>query len=76
MRKVSLDVSELRVESFETESAVKERGTVHGYLSQFTCPRTQCGEECPSGPQSCFPTEAFTDGQIACYCNGTQDCSN
>ena len=75
MRKISLDVSELRVESFETEDEAKERGTVQGYLSQFTCPRTQCGEDCASGPMPCFPTEAWTNGYEACFCNDSVYCN-
>lgn len=75
MRKISLDVSELRVESFDTAAdEATTRGTVQAYATQFgTCPRTQCGQECPSGPQSCYFTEAFTDGQVACLCNTTDD---
>lgn len=71
MRKVSLDVDELKVESFETEDAAEERGTVHGYYTQFSCPRTQCGAECASGPSPCYPTLAWTNGQVACFCDDT-----
>lgn len=72
MRKVSLDVSALRVETFETEDPSKARGTVQGHdYTQFSCPRTQCGEECPSGPAPCYPTLAWTNGQVACFCNDT-----
>lgn len=71
MRKISLDVNALRVESFETGEKDGERGTVKGYFSQFTCPQTQCGDQCLSGPMPCFPTEAFTNGQVACVCNDT-----
>ena len=71
MRKISLDVDELKVESFETEDAAEERGTVHGHISQFSCPRTQCGEQCPSGPMPCYPTLAWTNGQVACFCDDT-----
>jgi hypothetical protein len=73
MRKISLDVDALRVETFETEDdPSKVRGTVEGHgPTQFTCPRTQCGEDCLSGPMPCFPTEAWTNGQVACFCNDT-----
>ena len=75
MRKISLDVNALRVESFETAGAeAKERGTVEGYYSVITCPLTQCGEECLSGPRPCRPTYAWTDGQAACLCNDTTRC--
>ena len=71
MRKISLDVDALKVETFETEDAAEERGTVHGYYTQFSCPRTQCGAECPSGPAPCYPTLAWTNGQVACFCDDT-----
>jgi hypothetical protein len=77
MRKISLDVNELRVESFETgDGKAKERGTVEGYYSLFTCPMTQCGAECLSGPRPCQPSAAWTDGQVACLCNDTSRCAD
>ena len=33
MRKISLDVNALRVESFETAREAKTKGTVHGYIT-------------------------------------------
>jgi hypothetical protein len=75
MRKINLDVNALRVESFETvDDNAKERGTVHGYYTQFTCPQTQCGNECLSGPNPCRDTYAWTNGQAACLCNNTGMC--
>ena len=77
MRKVSLDVNALRVESFETEDGkLKERGTVHGqvYYTQFTCPQTQCGDQCLSGSHPCDPTHAWTNGQMWCLCNASLNC--
>lgn len=75
MRKICLDVSALEVESFDTvDEKGEKRGTVQGYITQFTCPQTQCGEQCLSGPMPCFPTEAWTDGQVACFCNDSRDC--
>ncbi|HET7463155.1 MAG TPA: hypothetical protein VFJ82_18015 [Longimicrobium sp.] len=72
MRKISLDVDTLKVESFDTEDGKgAARGTVRGYYTQFTCPQTQCGQECLSGPMPCYQTEAWTDGQMACFCNQT-----
>jgi len=71
MRKISLDVTALRVESFETvDEKSKERGTVRGYLTQLTCPQTMCGQECPSGWRPCQPTDAWTNGDRMCYCAG------
>jgi hypothetical protein len=75
MRKISLDVNTLRVESFQTEKdTAGERGTVNGYYSVFSCPQTQCGEECLSGPNPCQPSRAWTNGQVACLCNDTGRC--
>jgi len=71
MRKINLDVAELQVESFETEDETsKERGTVHGHVSQFTCPQTMCGQQCLSGWRPCQPTDAWTNGEVMCYCAG------
>jgi hypothetical protein len=78
MRKISLDVSALRVESFDTEGEKpKEQGTVHAYYSRFTCPETQCGNHCQSGPwPGCPETYAWTDGYQGCLCgiNQSLDC--
>jgi len=75
MANISLDANELRVESFETEDGdAKLRGTVNGQASIFTCPRTQCGAECPSGPHPCETSYAWTDGVNACPCEDTGRC--
>ena len=89
MRKISLDLNALRVESFDTSGGdAKERGTVHGnsYVnSDQTCPcpntyvtcETECGAYCPSGPApGCDWSVAFTDGYAACMCGPNQslDC--
>jgi hypothetical protein len=76
MRKISLDVDKLQVESFEAENdGPGTRGTVHGYLTQFNCAQTQytcnytmCGQQCLSGWRPCQPTDAWTDGERMCYC--------
>ena len=72
MRKINLNVSELRVESFETEKDdATKRGTVHGHgPTQFTCPQTMCGQQCLSGWRPCQPTDAWTNGQMMCFCAG------
>ena len=72
MRKISLDVNALRVESFETDNKdAEKRGTVHGYITQFTCPQTMCGQQCLSGWRPCQPTDAWTNGEVMCYCGGS-----
>ncbi|WP_420130617.1 pinensin family lanthipeptide [Longimicrobium sp.] len=77
MRKISLNVNELRVESFETEKDDKEKqGTVHGHATQLlgcqvtNAGYTQCGQQCLSGWRPCQPTDAWTDGERMCYCAG------
>jgi hypothetical protein len=75
MRKISLNVSSLQVESFETaDDKAKERGTVQGHASWYTCPLTMCGADCLSGPNPCQPSAAWTDGMVACLCNDTSRC--
>lgn len=72
MRKISLDVNELRVDSFETvDGKGGKQGTVHGHATFFTCPQTMCGEQCLSGWRPCQPTDAWTNGQQMCYCGGS-----
>jgi hypothetical protein len=83
MRKISLNVNELRVESFDTgDGGSTKRGTVHGYVTQLygcmtnvnTCITnagyTQCGQQCLSGWRPCQPTDAWTNGEVMCYCAG------
>ncbi|HEU0054855.1 MAG TPA: hypothetical protein VFQ39_16835 [Longimicrobium sp.] len=78
MRKISLDVSKLRVESFDTvDESPETRRTVEGNLAPtqiFSCPQTQCGAGCASGPAPCYPTLAWTNGQVACLCNDSLRC--
>ncbi|HEU0053457.1 MAG TPA: hypothetical protein VFQ39_09785 [Longimicrobium sp.] len=74
MRKISLDVNALRVESFDTENGTDaKRGTVRGYVTLAACPvtnagQTQCGQQCLSGWRPCQPTDAWTNGEMMCYC--------
>jgi hypothetical protein len=54
MNKLKLQMDDLRVDSFETTPAAKEKGTVFG--EQCTCP-TQCTcPGCPTCDQSCNGT--------------------
>jgi hypothetical protein len=73
MRKIKLDVDTLRVESFDTaEQDAEQRGTVRGNFTRYggTCVQTQCGAQCPSGPNPCEGSYAFTDGIAVCPCGG------
>ena len=73
MNKLKLVLDDLSVESFDTTTVKKERGTVMG--EQCTCP-TVC--TCPGCP-SCDPTCAYTCDDQTCpncptcadSCNGT-----
>lgn len=70
MRKISLDVGALKVESFETANGEGEKqGTVQGFALP-TRPPTMCGQDCLSGWRPCQPTDAWTNGQVMCYCAG------
>jgi hypothetical protein len=74
MRKISLDMDALQVESFETQQDQLDlRGTVHGnYRSQGPsfC-QTECGDQCLSGYGPCENSVAWTDGEAACPCGDT-----
>lgn len=76
MKKISLQLDSMRVESFETTSAAAApRGTVKGHASDSTCFERYCtcdsaNPECES--VDCLETEAITCG-ISCtfYCSQT-----
>jgi hypothetical protein len=74
VRKISLDVDALEVESFDTaERGAEERGTVH---ANATNAQTQCAR-CPSGPYPCEQSYAMTDGIAVCQCaEGTGLCTD
>ena len=72
MRKISLDVNALQVDSFDTgDGTLKLEGTVHAHVTQYPCADTQYGEQCLSGPRPCRPTVAVTNGMAVCMCNDT-----
>jgi len=73
MRKISLDVDALKVESFATaERGAEKRGTVRANASAL---QTRCGA-CPSGPGPCEASYAVTDGVAVCPCDGTTNCTD
>jgi hypothetical protein len=51
MKKLSLDLAELRVESFETAGGEGSRGTVRG-LAESDCCTFSCGGTCGNIPDS------------------------
>jgi len=46
MRKLSLDVDGIRVETFETDAATGAHGTVHGRLAAGDSPLASCVHSC------------------------------
>lgn len=52
MNKLSLDLNELRVETFDTSPADKEKGTVFG--EQCTCYTACTCPGCPTCPATCY----------------------
>jgi hypothetical protein len=70
MRKLRLQLDDLRIDSFDTTQAKKARGTVFG--EQCTC-YTQCTcPGCPSCDESCNGTcEVSCFDTCAGSCNGT-----
>jgi hypothetical protein len=47
MKKLRLNVDELRVESFPTAPAVEDDGTVHAHAATPECTATLAGGSCP-----------------------------
>jgi hypothetical protein len=69
MRMLKLDIDKLEVDSFETNGAGEERGTVHGhYPTQYaTCVTSVCGCSGADG-LSC---EVTCDATCYASCDGT-----
>jgi hypothetical protein len=68
MRKLTLKLDDLSVDSFDTSAVRREKGTVFG--EQCTC-WTNCGQNtCPG----CYTCDASCNGTCHDSCNGTCDC--
>jgi len=65
MKKVKLEIDDLKVESFATAELEKEKGTVHGQETvPYTCPpdgRSICGVN------KCDPYEDPSEVEGTCY---------
>lgn len=81
MKKITLNVESLSVESFETASVVAGRGTIQGHA---TAKAEDCGsfiDNCPSGMcASIQPWECISFDPAACEsvqdpCIGTRGCA-
>jgi hypothetical protein len=70
MKKLKLDLSELRVESFESSAQPGQRGTVQGHVSDGSgCYYTAC-----AGPATCLANHTC-DGAIGkCFPYSGVDC--
>jgi hypothetical protein len=79
MRKLTLNLEQLSVDSFETTAVEKKKGTVIG--QQCTC-WTYCAQQTCPGCPTCDNTCAYTCDDATCpacptcaaSCNGTCDC--
>lgn len=66
--KLSLNLDDLLVDSFDTTSAQKEKGTVFG--EQCTCPTNCTCPGCPTCGATCPATCANTCDDATCGCSG------
>jgi hypothetical protein len=66
MRKIQLDLTNLRVESFATDGTAKARGTVAGHEWTITGICCQHTDAC-TGTDSC-------SGEVACICESLKAC--
>jgi hypothetical protein len=68
MNKLKLKLDDLQVDTFQTTSAQKQKGTVFG--EQCTC-WTQCGQNTCPGCPTCDASCNGTCASCAASCNGT-----
>lgn len=64
MRKLRLDLDQLTVDTFDTSTAAKEKGTVFG--EQCTCNTVCTCPGCPSCDATCPATCAYTCDDWSC----------
>jgi hypothetical protein len=69
LNQLKLRLDDLQVDTFQTTSAPKQKGTVFG--EQCTC-YTQCGQNTCPGCPTC---DASCNGSCGASCNGTCDAS-
>ena len=70
MKKLTLDLSELRVESFRTDQAEARRGTVRGHVETDCC-TISCGGTCGIFPDSGVPAALAATtppGRCSAFC--------
>ena len=81
MKKLKLELDDLRVESLETGRALLSPGTVHGHgptIEGTTCDgRSTCWDSCDGvcGTYFCAPTDGSSCQQATCIINTCQSCA-
>jgi hypothetical protein len=74
MKKLTLDLNALTVQSFATAPAAPSRGTVHGE-QQCTCPTACTCPGCPTCDETCPDTCYETCAGFTCAtCGGQETC--
>ena len=74
MKKLTLDLNALEVQSFATAPAAPNRGTVHGE-QQCTCPTACTCPGCPTCDETCADTCWETCAGWTCVtCGGQETC--
>jgi hypothetical protein len=74
MKKLTLDLNSLKVQSFATAAAAPNRGTVHGE-QQCTCPTACTCPGCPTCDETCADTCQETCAGWTCVtCGGQETC--
>jgi hypothetical protein len=71
MKKITLNVDALRVESFEVAEPEKPRGTIlaHGPTGEESCGESYCFGECTNYDQcSAVPTCQYSCNSGPCWC--------
>ena len=79
IRKLSLDLDALVVETFETEKTAGERGTVRAHAFTDTCGQRVCSIETGGGPTCVDTCQASCPATCAFTCNtetGMSDCNS
>jgi hypothetical protein len=81
MKKLKLDLNDLKVESFETSVVNKQKGTIQGYKTWTDANHTLCGDGSTCYDDTCVH-HATCGGATCgntCYeysCNGWTNCPN
>ena len=68
MKKLKLEMDDLRVDSFEVREGTEERGTVEGRYVTFTCDAS-CGGTCDSCMDTCLNTCPDSCWNTCATCN-------